>query len=788
MKYIYYVLRNIANSKVNSSIKIVSLTLGLTVAVVLFSKVAFEMSYDTFYPDADRLYRLQRIITQDGGSVYEGPVINYPVPGAMKNDLYEVEEVVVMQHGPEETYLLREDVQYKENLLVVDSTFLDIFGMELIEGDKKKLGIASNIFLSQSAAKRIFDDASPVGETLIFKEDNSPVTVAGVFRDMPDNSHLDFDVLLSLKTNSQYWDLDESWWVGADRFLGYVKLRPGVKPEDVEAKLPDMMKKYCDIESYIGKGIDFSYFLNPVKEVHSGEENMKRMILILSLLAFALLFVSAMNYVLISISSLASRAKAVGVHKCNGATHGNIFSMFLQETAVQVFLSIIFSILLLFAFRGQIEGLLQNSFVNIFSLSSLWVTLIVIAVLLLLAGVIPASIFAAIPVTQVFRSKTANKRHWKRGLLFVQFAGIAFVVSLLLIIVKQYDMLINKDLGYTTENILVTQNTEGITNEQFNLLREKIRQMPQTESVSISPFLPVYGGNGWMVMDETGKNMLFSSRQIYATPDYLQTFGISLLSGQELPDPLTKGYRGILINEAFVEMMHWQDSPIGKTVYANDGKWEVVGVIKNYQLGALYETKSVILKGIQPLAIIGRHSFDSWDRMIVRVNALDLDLRNEMTAILRETLNDEEAYFTSYRSLLNESYESAKLFRDSILVASLLMLFITLLGLIGYTSDEIARRSKEIAIRKITGATAGSILQIISKDILVISLPAIVLGIILSYAVGAQWLQQFAVKIPLSIVLFLSSALLVILMILACVIIRTWEVANDNPVNSIKAE
>lgn len=791
MKQFYYILRNLAHTRVNSFIKIVSLTLGLAVAIVLFSKVAFEMSYDTFYPDADRLYRLQRIISLEGESAYDGPVINLPVPGAMKNDLLEVEEAVVMQHYIGQEMLLRGDVSYKEKVAVVDSTFFDLFGMQLIEGDKKRLGVASNLFLSESAAKRIFGEQPAVGQTLVFKSNNTTVHIAGIFKDVPDNSHLEFDAVLSLKTNSQHWgDLSESWWwLGRDSFLGYIKLRLGVSPEEVEAKLPELQAKYYDVKDAESKGYNISYFLNPVKKLHSGNETMKRMLLILSALAFALLFVSAMNYVLISISSLATRAKSVGIHKCNGATEGNIFSIFLLETLILVFISLILVALLLFAFRGSIEGLLQNSFASIFSLNNLWVTLLVIAVLLLLAGIIPASIFSAIPVTQVFRVKTANKRQWKQLLLFFQFAGIAFVVSLLLIVINQYNMLLNKDLGYTTENILVSRSTEGITGEQFDLVRAKLRQMPRVHSVSISRDLPVNGASGDHVYDESGENTLFSSRFIDVTPDYLETFGIELIAGNGFPEEIVEGYSSVLINESFMRSMGWKDSPIGKTVKMGIGKVQVIGMVKDYQLGGLYATKSAMFKDIPPLVMTAKFPpYGGWNSLIVRVDHLDTELRDEITQILRTTLDNKESYFAEYKALVDEQYLSAKLFRNSIIVASLLMLFITLLGLIGYTSDEIARRSKEIAIRKITGATALNILRIISRDILTISLPAIVIGIMISYVTGAQWLQQFAIKIPLSVALFLSSALLVVAMVLTCVIVRTWEVANDNPVNSIKAE
>ena len=791
MKQFYYICRNIVNSKANSAIKVISLTLGLAVAVVLFSKVAFEMSYDKFYPDADRLYRLHRLVSRGGEQAYEGHIINYPVPNAMKNDLPEVENAVVIQNYMPETYLLRENITYKEKMLVADSALFDLFGFDLTEGDKQLLGVASNVFLSQSAAKRIFGNTSPVGQSLRFKNDSTLVNVAGVFKDIPDNSHLDFDMVLSLQTYRQYWgEIDDNWWIGRDSFIGYVKLHSGTTPEEVETKLPGMLANYFDVEALQKRGLDFSYTLSPVKDIHSGDETMKRMVLILTLLAFSLLFVSAMNYVLISISSLATRAKLIGVHKCNGATNGNVFSMFLLETLALICISLVLAAILLFAFRTPVEEMLQNSFDSLFSLSNLWVTLAVIALLLLLAGVLPASIFSVVPVTQVFRVKTANKRHWKQALLFVQFSGIAFVICLLLIIVKQYDMMINKDLGYTTENILVGQEMSGVTQERFNLLQQEFANIPQVSHIGVSQYLPLDGGNGEMVSDESGENVLFSTRSITMNPDYINTFGIQLLSGNIFPRDVTEEYNKVLINESFTRMMGWTDTPLGKTIYLSGGrKKEVLGVVKDYQLTSLHEQKSKMFKDIPPLIIapiVPPYSW--WNRIILRVNHLDAPLQAMLSNKLKEVLNNEDAYFKDYKTMLDLSYLDAKLFRNAIVVAALLMLIITLLGLAGYIADEIRRRSKEIAIRKITGATATNILQIISRDIMLISLPAIVIGLMISYMVGSQWLMQFAVKIPLNAFLFLTSGISVLFIILACVALRTWDVANDNPVNSIKAE
>lgn len=787
MKQLYYTLRYLLRGKGNNAIKIISLTLGLVVALVLFSKVAFEVSYDKYFTDADRIYRIQRNLMMGGEEAYDGPVINAPVPGGMKESLAEVENATVMQAGIPETVFSYDNINYKEKMATADSTFFDLFGFNVVEGDKEKLGIASNIFLSRSAASRIFKNETPVGKTLIIKNSSTPVTVAGIFEDIPENTHIQFDVVLSFQTLIQTWGMNPGW-MNNDSYIGYVKLRPGAKPEEVEAKVPEMLGKYYDTKAFADRGFESTYLLHPVKDLHAKDPTIKRMLLILSLLAFALLFVSAMNYVLNSISSLAIRAKSVGVHKCSGASEGSIFAMFIYETIILIIISLLLSVLLIYVFRSGIEELMQTSLSAIFSLHNLWVSLAVIAVLLLTAGVIPAMMFSSIPVTQIFRTYTASKRSWKQLLLFSQFTGIAFVIALLVIIIRQYDFLINKDLGYTTENIIYTQGMEGVTGEQITLLKKEFQQIPQVASVSVSYNLPIEGGSGWGIKDADG-NTLFSSRVVPADQTYLETFGIELLIGKNFPDDLTDNYTRVLINESFVRSMGWTDSPIGKTINMSGTNVEVLGMVKDYQLSSLFAEKSAMFKDVPPL-ILAPHGPDygAGSKVIVRLHQLDAGSLSAMNSRLRETLNNEDAYFMDYQSRINMSYKNARLFRDSIWVAAGIMLFITILGLIGYTDDEIQRRSKEIAIRKINGATLRNVLSVITRDVSVTSAIAIVVGAMISYIVGQQWLQQFAVKIPLSVFMFAICGLFIFGIILFCSSARAWNIANENPVNSLRSE
>ncbi|RHJ83469.1 ABC transporter permease [Parabacteroides sp. AM08-6] len=784
MKQLFYTFRYLIRSRGNNLIKVISLTLGLVVGLVLFSQVAFELSYDNFYPDADRIYSIQRNLTMKDNEAfkYKGPIINAPVPGAMRDDLNEVEDATVISGWQNDMMMKYDDKIYKEKVCIADSSFFDVFGYKILEGDKMKLALSLNMFLSSSAAHRIFGLENPVGKTILLNK-TEPVTIAGVFEDIPKNTHLPFDAVLSFKTLTQAWGYHPGW-MNNDAYMGYVKLRPNVSAKEVEAKIPGILPKYYDVEAFKAKGIMFDYYLKPVTELHSTDSTIKRMLQILSLLAFSLLFVSAMNYVLISISSLAVRAKSVGVHKCNGASDGNIFAMFIYETFSLVLISFILAIILILIFRGQIESLIQASLINIFSLSNLWVTLVVVVSLLLLAGVIPARIFSIIPVTQVFRTYTANKRYWKRTLLFVQFLGIAFMLTLLVIITKQYSLMINKDLGYTTEYIISAADMGDVSGEQITRLKSEFSRMPEVEKVTITTALPIDGMNGSVVSEQDKEEFLFSSRVMSADKDFIETLRIHLKEGENFSESRLD-YNHAIVNETFTQKMHWNEPFVGKTFRLEGETAEVIGVMKDFQIGSLQNE-------IPPLVMYSKGEMDAtWtgsNNLVIRLNDLNPVLLSELNARLRELLNNDDACFIDYSTRITESYKTARLFRNSILSASIIMLIITLLGLLGYTEDEIHRRSKEIAIRKVNGAKAEDILFVISRDVSFTAIPAILIGLMVAYFTGNNWLMQFVVKISMGATLFISCGIVVLAIIIVCVTIRAWRVSNENPVKSIKSE
>ncbi len=779
MKPFFYTLRYLQRDKGRHFIKCLSLTLGLVVALVLFTQTAFEMSFDRFYTDADRIYQIHRKLTIGDQPSIEGSAVNAPYAPTMYEDLDEVVAgTTLFMNVVDNKYEVNENV-FIEKTVIADSLFFKTLGFQVLRGNEEDLCQPNALFISRSMARRLFGTADPVGQTL--RIDKEPVTVTGIFADVPKNCHLQFDAVYSL--SSWFGRVKNENWLRGDGFCGYIKLAPGVDPETVEDKIPALLRRHFDVAAQESKGWVMEHTLMPVSEIHSGNPTVRRMCFIISFLAFALLFAAAMNYVLISVSSLVRRARSIGVHKCNGASGGNIFSLFMYETGMLVFFSLLGAALLIFLFRPQIEELIHTDLSAVFSVQNLWVALVVVTVLVLVAGLIPGRLFASVPVTQVFRATSENKRRWKQILLFFQFTGLSFMVCLLAIIFFQYRMMLNKDMGYVTENVLFTPRLFELDAEQIRTLKTEFERMPEVEKACLTSATPVDWLSGNSVVDQSTGREIFTGRFMKADKNFVETMGMQLVAGQVFTE--SSGQQNeVMVNETAVRFLQ-TDNPVGHRFSYFGQICTIKGVIKDYQyISFLHEIPAIIILPPDASQQIG-----SANQLVIRLKApLTAARFAEFNNHLKALSHNGEIGFQPYQDTFEWNYKEIRLFRNAVFTASLIMLSIMLLGLLGYTEDEINRRSKEIAIRKVNGATASDILQIISKDITLTAIPAFLAGMAVAYGVGAEWLKQFVVKIPLHAGLFIGCGLAVWIIILVCVCLRSWKIANDDPVKSLKNE
>ena len=769
MKQLYYVIRTLLRGRGSNIIKVISLGLGLTMSILLFSRVAFEQSYDTCYKDYDNLYQIFSIFSADGEQFEPQKANCGPVAGAiLENFPQEVESATSIAYflgAP----LYNGSVRFDAKTLLADSLFFRTMGIEVLSGNpEKELMQPDVIFLADRLARKIFGDENPIGKVLNYNKEMQ-FTVKGTYADLPANATMRPEGVVSMPTS---WN--RGWgnysWRGGDSYYEYIRFRPGADKEVVNARLDAMIQKYRPEEDK--KAYGYTAFVKPIRDVYRNEDQVKRMDTIMSILALAILFIAALNYVLISISSLTYRAKAVGVHKCSGASGGTVFSMFLLETGIIIVLALMLMVLILLNFQEFIEDTTAAKLSVLFAPDRIWVPLAVVLVLFIVGGVLPGRLFARIPVSQVFRRYTEGKKGWKRPLLFVQFAGVAFICGLMYVVMAQYNYVKDKDMGYNPRRVAVGSAYFGKAEESEPALHF-FRGLSYVEEVSCAVSTPIWSYSGSMIQGESGQ-ALFSTRTSRAPEDYFKMMGMTIKEGRP-----ARATDELVVNEAFVERMRWGDKALNHPLRMEGENYKVVGILKDFHIGSFFEPQDVIIFGYT-------RTFG---------NAVHVRLKEPFAVNLRRLNKDvAEAYpdktidFGGMEQEILNEYNPVRVFSNATILAAVTMFFIMLMGLIGYTTDEVRRRSKEIAIRKVNGAESTGILELLSKDILYVAGPAVIIGTLASWYVNGMWMEQFATQVPLTWVVYVLIALVILIIIVACVIWKSWKIANENPVNSIKSE
>ena len=773
MRQIYYSIRTLLSERGSNLIRVISLSLGLTIGILLFSQIVFELSYENCYPEAERLAMVRAQITNlstgeimgDDGTNYDYTVFA-PTANAVAESMPEEVEYASCVL-PEREY----NIYYEEKLLsdvdyiYVDSCFFQVFGIPLLKGNLKDLIIPGSVFVSERFARETFADEDPVGKILSADKQNT-FTIRGVYKDVPENTMLTHDFVVSIYNNNGGYQAGNGW-NGNDVFYTFLRLRRESDMDKVNDNIQRVIEKYTETTIDDWK---MDYSIIPLVKRHLDSPDVQKRLVIYGFLGFAIFFVAIMNYMLISIATLSRRAKSVGVHKCSGASSTNIFSMFLAETGILVILSVLLSFLLIFNAREMIEDLLSVRLSSLFTWGTLWVPLLTILVLFVLAGGIPGRLFSRIPVTQVFRRYTDGKKGWKRSLLFVQFTGVSFVLGLLLVTLLQYGHLMNRDMGIDVTGL--TEAESWLPKERVEHIKDELRRQPMVEGVTVATHSVL--GQYWTrgLMSNDGKRLATLNFN-YCHYNYPEVMGIKIIEGT----PMKKG-GDLLVNEELVRLMRWTDGAVGKRV--NNVAGTVVGVFRDIRNESFYAAQSpIILIGTEEQA---NHTFD------VRLKEPFDENLKRLNEYMEKTFPDVSLHFMSVDHMVKDLYKDVYRFRNSVWITSCFILLIVIMGLIGYVNDETQRRSKEIAIRKVNGAEAFHVLRLLTRDILYVSVLSILIGTAVSYFAGRAWLDQFAEQIELTPLLFIGTALFIQLLIIVCVVLKAWHIANENPVNSIKNE
>ena len=771
-------------------IKILSLGVGLSIAVVLMAKVCFELSYDGFYKDVDCIYKVISDITQQGENKEFGNTSGAVAPGFMA-------EVPGVAAATRYTGVFNSDVFFDEsgnslecNMVAADSCFFDIFGRAVLSGAPVNAlkSWDGSVAVSRSVAERLGGVAEAVGKT-IYNEDQPDLKliVAGVYEDFPANGTLNFDALIGIDAMGE-WSINN--WLGNDRYSSYIKLAPGVSPASLTEAIRKMQEAHQDMESLEKNGISLSYTLKPFETLHRDNPNVRNMLLILSVVALLLLLVSVMNYVLVAIGDVIRRSREVGVRKCFGAGDGTIYALLFRETALNIASSLLVAVLIIFAFRGAVESLIGVSLTDLMIPQTFIVIGVAILLVFLFSALIPARMFIRIPVSTAFRGYKDSKRRWKLSLLAVQFAVNAMLVSLMLVVTVQYRRSIDADPGYDYDNVAYAY-IPALSQEKMLQIAADLRALPEVEYAELTYCLPYERASGNNISLPGDDRDLFNiADEDYATEGFFDLMGFRLIDGKR-----PEGPEDMAVSRSFVEKMSlyadWSDGAVGKTVRIsghNRDTYTICGVYEDYLIGSMEQADA------RPSV---RFCWSVGDKVtlhniVVRFRekpAGAVKAANELIGrMVHESGGVRGIELTSYPDTFRQMYEETDSMRRTFTLGSIFAVIIAIIGLVGYVRDENYRRSAEIAVRKVNGAQTSEIVRMLVVDILKLAGAAVLVGDIGAWLTADSWLRSFSDAIALGPKYFVLADALVLAVVVATVVAGSLKIARANPVESLKQE
>ena len=800
MNTLNYSFRYLANRRGNTLARFVSLSLGLFVALIIFAKVGYNYSMNRWIPNHKQVYCVGQY---SGVEQSPEPDVDYrifsPIYEALKNDNPQIESIVPVYGYFNRKVLYKDKDEIESHILLTTSSFFSTFGVKVISGDPEyALSSPGSVMISEDIAQTIFGDENPLGKSIkiVYSEKRcDEYTVQGVYENINEATQLDyinhrvgiiaqFDIDLYLHPSLR--------WL--DPFDTYIKLQKGAKIEDVERNMEDIFDRVGAPENT--KKYEMKLHFTRVAERFVDTED-TIVLALLSLLAFISLSIACLNYVLLSISSLAERSRTIAMLRCHGAQKRDIFRLFLSETLLILGAATIWGAFMIWCLEKELLTFIGWSLKQMFSLRQMWIPVVVCCAAFLLAGIIPAWLFSQVRLETAFRGSNDNYRFWKRTLMFIQMSCTIAVFIFMLICMRQLNYSINFDYGFRTENIyraIISRpqdeswnfipNTKVVS---YDVVASELKRLPFIEDVALgtSP-VELFLTQSYILADDEKHTPLFRYAYVRWSHNMPKMIDIELVDGRYLTED--DATDKCLVTELFVERMGWKDSAIGKQINTTHHILQIVGVVKNFNGASVQGMDAPTVIMLENSKISEKQN--SYYVIAIRFSDSATSADKEQVSDLLKTISGfDRAELTPYKEDI-EAYLSEQVgMRNIITVICMITLIIALSGLIGYMDNEMQRRRKEIAIRKVAGATVGEVMVMVAADLLWITVPATAFGIAISYWAGSMWMQTIAgLRAPLSWWIFALGAAFVLAVVYAIQVARTWHTATANPIEMIKTE
>lgn len=794
--YFNIAFRNLRRSKVYSIINIAGLSIGLACAMLIILYVKDEVSFDKFHPNVQNIYRIANRMTFEGEThengntgFLQGPRFQSNVPG--------IESFVRVQSGSEDIKLGSE-IQSRD-LLYVDSNFFSMFHFPLLSGNPQTcLKDPKSIVISEKEAIKKFGSKDAVGKMMMVKQDSAfvPYQVSAVAKNTPQNSSIQFDILLPFRESAAEANNDENWF---NFFLNtFIVLSPQSKVPVVEKQMQafflqnateafDKMMKEFGGNTDQGPG---TYFLQPFTAMHlstdlppqNGLTNASNPIYsyILSGIALFILLIACINFINLTIARSVKRAKEIGIRKVIGSSRKQLIIQFLGESFLLCFFAFALAVALVKISLPLFNELANKSLALSYLLDAQLIAGYIALFLItgFLAGFYPALILSGYkPVATLYNRFTlGGKNYLQKGLVILQFALASFLIAGTVIIYSQFNFLTNTSLGYDDHHVIEFPKS-NLTKTEASTFKNELLQNPDIIDVTAK------NAGGWSTIARLKNDSTVQFAYETVDESFLPLFKIPIVSGRNFSKEFPgDGKNSVLVNESFVKKAGW-DHPLGETVnfFFENKIYKVVGVVKDYHFNDLSQKIGPQLFTMDP--------DNKFGLMDIRIKP------GSATGVLKFLQSKFKEFFPMhpYSYVFKDDqnrkqYEREAKWKQILLFGAVLTIFISCIGLFGLTVLATEKRTKEIGIRKVLGASVQSIVSILSTDFLKLVLIALLIATPLAWLAGNKWLENYPYRISMGWQLFLGSGLIVILIALITVSFQAIKAASANPVKNLRSE
>ncbi len=788
--HIKNLLRQIRQQKTTSIVNVLGLALGLGITLVIWIFVLHELSYDKFIADHNRIYRIHSTAIIGTGIPQRLPTSMYTLGDAMIREYPEVEELARFSsyyHSP--NVVFEGEANTLSDILFGEPGFFEMFSFELLSGDPTQvLADPSSIVINETNAARLTKDPLDALNRMITIQGQT-YRISGIMKDLPENTHMAFNAF------SHFDNLPSGAKEAGMNFYTYVKLAPGTDIREVEAKMDATAADIIRSNPvYEGTQFTVEHELMRLGDIHlhsdlvweMRDNGKMRNVIIFALLSFLILFLAIVNYINLATARSMLRSKEIGIRKVSGATRGGLIRQIMTESLLTIIMAFLAAFVLCEIFSHYFS---QNigvhlSIITLFSWKGLIAMLLILGVTSLLSGLYPAFYLAAFDPVKTLKGevvKGSKGSAFRRVLVVFQFAITLFVAISLIVMTGQLRHLQRTDLGFDAEEVIILRNLSGQLWQSFQAVTTRLEAIPEVKSAGGGNFI-YGGGNRIDLITELGKDPDSGVLADIITIDhgFLDAMGIELLQGRNFHAGSQMDVQSaFILNETAANALGF-DEPVGKQLYLFGMQGPLIGVVKDFHLKSLHQA-------VDPLVMIyAQTGFPH-----IYLKALPGDY-NQLSIAITEALHEFDPAYIPDIVFLDENlellYQQEKQTASLLTAGAILAFVISLLGVYGLAAFSAERKIKETGIRIVLGASLRDLLWHFNRESVILSVIALIIATPLAWFAMNQWLDNFTVRVDMSVLWFVLPGAIIILISSLIISFQALYTVRSNPVESLKYE